>query len=211
MVMQGTWSVTDAKPGGAPAARPRPYWLIGSALLALIVVVLAVAFLLDRQLRPRVGVGPAAGTSSVTAGTPSRTISGEADLSLLATPLEREVAAAYLRYWAVYGAALESLDSSRLREVSDGNRLQEATADVRELASEGVAARFQVRHSFRVVHAAPTEAAIQDEYVNTSYAVDPQTRQPVGEPGEAQRARNTYYLRRINSSWKVVDAKKGWE
>ena len=34
----------------------RPYWLIGLALLGLVVILLAGAFLLDRQLRPRVGI-----------------------------------------------------------------------------------------------------------------------------------------------------------
>lgn len=193
------------------AAQRRSHIGIGVGLLALVFVIVAGAFLLNRQLRPRVGIEAIAGPSALqgSESPASRTISSESEIGLLATPLQREVATAYLRYWTVYGAAMESLDSSGLASVADGARLKEASADIDDLRAEGVAAKFQVKHSIVILSATPTDATVRDEYTNSSYAVSPITRQALGDPNGSQHANNTYFLRRINGAWKVIDGVKG--
>lgn len=204
MTVQGTWSMAET--GSAKrTAKPRSYWLAGSVLLLLVAVILSGAFLLDRQFRPRVGIETATGGSPGAVTAPGRTISTEAEIAQLATPLEREVATAYLRYWALYSTAMETLDSSRLVEVATGERLSQAVAEVEDLRADGIAAKIQVKHNFQVLKATEREAAVRDEYINSSYAVDPQTRKPVGDPGQSQRFVNTYSLERVGSAWKVVD------
>ena len=194
----------------ADARQQRPYVGIGLGLLALIFVLVVGAFLLNRQLRPQVGLDPAGAAAARGAGQlPSRTISGESEIGLLATPLQKDIATAYLRYWAVYGSAMETLDTSRLSEVAAAGRLQEAIEEVEELKAEGVAAKVQIKHSFSVTSATETEASIRGEYINSSYAVDPVSRRPVGEPGQSQHSVHTYHLKRIDGAWKVVGGTRG--
>src|SRR5690242_477824 len=86
-------------------SRPqRPYVAIGVIILTLVFVAVGAAFLLNRELRPQVGIEPATSTAAV-GPLPSRTITGESEIGLLATPLQRDIAQAYLRYWALYGEA----------------------------------------------------------------------------------------------------------
>jgi ABC-type transporter MlaC component len=180
-------------------SRPqRPYVAIGAIILTLVFVAVGAAFLLNKQLRPQVGIEPVAGVSG-------RTMSGREDVEKLASSLEKQIATAYLNYWSVYGAAMENRDTSHLAEVTAGDRLQQATTEVEELKSQGIAAKIQVRHSFSITQVADKEATIQDSYLNASYAVDPQTRAPVGEPGKSQQVVNTYSMARINGAWKVTD------
>ncbi len=65
--MRADETLNQATPGAnlGPAHR-RPYWIVGLGLLGLVVVLLAGAFLLDKQLRPRVGIEtpPAAATTA---------------------------------------------------------------------------------------------------------------------------------------------------
>jgi hypothetical protein len=46
----------------------RPYWLVGLALLGLVLAILGGAFMLDRQLRPRVEVSGSSGRETTRAG-----------------------------------------------------------------------------------------------------------------------------------------------
>src|SRR5688572_8655168 len=83
------------------------------ALLALILLGLATAFVLDRLNRPPVGMTqpPAGGSQSQQpsnqAAPPSaNTIRSLADIAQLRSPAEQDVARAYFRYWDVYAAAM---------------------------------------------------------------------------------------------------------
>ena len=212
MTSDNSADVRDAHP-------PRPYLMIGLALFGVIVLAVGAALLLDRHLRPRLGIKPAtetipratppANTSSQEAGQPSavmapKAISGPADIQSLGSPLEREVATAYLHYWTVYAEAMETLDPSRLAEVAAGDILRLTTEDVEQSRRDGEAARIQIKHSFSVISIAPNQATVRDEYTNSSYAIDPQTKQPIGAPGQSERLTDTYTLRRIDGVWKVV-------
>jgi hypothetical protein len=198
--------VLDEMAPDTQARQQRPYFMIGLGLLALVSVIVAGALLLDRQLRPRLGIEPVAGTSESASGSPSRTISTESEINLLTVPLQREVAAGYLNYWKVYAAAVESLDASKLSDVTADERLEEAQAEVADLRAAGRAAKIQVRHSFSVLSATANEASLKDRYVNSSYAIDPTTKQPIGAPGQSQSTTVSYSLRRMDGRWKVVEA-----
>lgn len=196
-----------------PAAATRPYWLVGTALLVLVVMAVASALLLDRRFRSPVGIergerpASSATTATGSAGA-STTITNASELGRLNSPLERDVARAYLRYWDVYSEAMLSLDVSKLPEVTAAARLQEAQEEVADLKAGGVAARIQVAHRLRVLSATAQEASIWDEYVDSSFAIDPSTKQPIGAPGASERVISTYVLRPINGAWKVVGGRK---
>src|SRR5689334_10313104 len=101
---------------------------VGLALLALVVVVLGGGSVLARRLRSPVGtepaatapVSPAATAQGAGTGAPGGpvVVSQPSDIARLRTPLEREVAQAYLRYWDVYAEAMGTLDPGRLSEVT---------------------------------------------------------------------------------------------
>ncbi len=206
---------------GADPERRRPFWVVGLALLGLVVVMLVGAFLLDRQLRPDVGIGPAAAVpvageatetpqpgllpTSPAAGisTPVATMAPAG--GAVATPSRaEEVEQAYLKYWEVYSEAMYTLSTSRLSEVAAGERLGQAIVEVEKLKAQGKAAKIEVEHDFFVFDVTATSAAVHDEYVNNSYAIDPQTKQPVGAPGKSESIVDTYFLERMDGIWKVV-------
>jgi len=185
--------------------------LVGVAMLVVVLLALATAFLLDRVNRPPVGIGqaptagiPAQPPSPQAAATDSAPIRSLADVDRLRSPVEQAVARAYLRYWDVYAVAMETRSTARLAEVTAGGRLQEATDEVGDLLVEGIAARIQVSHSFTLHDVGENDATIRDEYVNSSYVIDPLSRQPIGDPGTSQRIVNSYFLRRLDGVWKIV-------
>ncbi|MPZ14367.1 MAG: hypothetical protein GEU73_08075 [Chloroflexi bacterium] len=69
---------------GGPEPR-RPYWVVGLALLCLVGAVLGSALLLDRQLRPEVGIEPAptlpgaAEPKGVSSGSATNSATGDAE------------------------------------------------------------------------------------------------------------------------------------
>ena len=189
----------------------RPFWLIGSILLGFVLLVLAAAFLLDRQFRTPVGtqtaVAPAAGAS---AGATSQGQSQAAAVQvpwqrIARTPLEREVEEAYARYWQVLGAAFLSLDASRLPEVMDGDELARAQDQIKDLQARGRLGKvaLEFHPSFREV--TPERAVVFDEHINRSVFLDAATKQEIPTSGAPELARVSYELRKVNGTWKVVD------
>jgi hypothetical protein len=222
-----------ASPTPEPAA-PR-FWRIGLLLLAGVLVLLLGAFLLDRQLRPRVGVEPlpasnatappgvataartqapgsqpGAGTTTgpqATAGTgtPSPATGASSPVASSPASLQREIETAYLRFWEVRAEALFIPDASRLPEVMAGPALDREREQIDQLRARGQAAKLVVEHHIALRSAGPTTAVVYDEYVNKSYLVDAQTKEPVGTPGPGGIAKVSYVLEKIDGSWKVVD------
>lgn len=226
-----TDEMADETTGNDNCVPPRrPYWPVGLALLALVIVLLGASFVLNARLRPAVGVEPAAttadarslvptasatvavtGASSPEAATSapgartvitpeSRTSGGPSD----STALEAEVKQAYLRYWDVYANAMYTLDISHLPDVAAGDRLREAIAEVDDLKAQGKAAKIVVEHHFFVFNVTENTASVHDEYVNNSYAIDPRSKNPMGTPGPGQHLVDTYDLQRIDGVWKVI-------
>jgi len=219
----------ETQAGADVSTEPRrPYWAVGLVLLAVVIVVLAAAFLLDRQLRPRVGIEPSptmpvlaqASTPPTVAPSPTLPAAATPTARAAATPmvaasptalrvanssLEREIEEAYLRYWDVLTQAYLNLDTSHLSEVMSGAELARQEQQIRDLQAQGRAAKLEVQHRIAFVQVSPDHAVIYDEYLNRSIFVDPVTKQelPTKEPPATEKI--SFEMRRINGSWKVVD------
>ncbi len=205
----------------------RPWWPVGLALLGLVAVVLVGAVLLDRQLRPRVGVDPtpavpaAAQTPSVLPSptaltTASPTVSGVATVPtatatlpgvrVATSPLEREIEDAYYRYLQVYSDAVLNLDTSRLSEVLDGEALRSVAEEVDDRKASG--RPLKVIEDDRLIAFGPvteTQASLIDEYTSRSVVVDANTKQPLPRTSPPTRIRQTYVFRKLDGTWKIVD------
>lgn len=206
----------------------RPYWAVGLVLLAVVIVVLTAAFLLDRQLRPRVGIEatattpalaqaatpptaalsptvPAAATPAAPAAAVPTVAASPTGLPVASSPLEREIEEAYLRYWDVLTQAYLNLDTSRLSEVMSGAELARQEQQIRDLKAQGRAAKLEAQHRIAFVQVSADHAVIYDEYLNRSIFVDPVTKQelPTKEPPATEKI--SFEMRKINGNWKVVD------
>lgn len=215
---------TKSDLGASPEPR-RPFWVVGLLLLGLVVAVLVGAFLLDRQLRPSVGIEPAPAVpvvgkatetsqpgrqpTSPAAGIPTQVTTTTQAGAGAGSPSPKEVEQAYLKYWEVYSEAMYTLDTSRLSEVAAGERLEQAVTEVEKLKAQGKAAKIDVEHDFFVFDATANTARVHDEYVNNSYAIDPETKRPIGAPGKSESIVDTYFLERIDGVWKVVRGVRG--
>lgn len=127
-------------------------------------------------------------------------------LRLADSPLEREVQAAYLRYWDVLTEANLSLDTSRLPEVTAGRELAQAQQQVEELKAKGKAAKVDVEHRIALAKVTPDEAVVADEYLNKSVYVDPVTKAEFKTTAPPTVEKLSFTLRKIDGEWKVVEA-----
>lgn len=211
------------QPGGTGPrtddSRGRPYWLVGIVLLGVMVAVLGGALALDRTLRPRVGIDPAAvadvEASATTASlqavprlpqqTPRVQDSAAADTGTGTNqPIPAAVERAYLRYWDVYSAALSTLDVNRLPDVMAGDELADAQRQVRDLRSQGRRATVDVQHDYVVVPIGESKATVHDKYRNRSYMVDATTGERVQSPGEGRIVEIAAQLELVEGTWKVT-------
>lgn len=208
--------------------RRRPFWVVGLVLLGLVVAVLAGALLLDRQLRPGVGIEPVPTTGTATpipgsgggrapterpifptaqvpdvAATPIERIGG---VPIASSPLEREVEAAFQNYLQVCSQAVWELDTSHLHEVLAGEALRWVTDEVNQLKADGRPVKIiEEERKVALARVTETSATVVDDYVSRSVYVDPQTRQPLPRTKPPTRVRQSYELRKIDGTWKIVD------
>jgi hypothetical protein len=126
----------------------------------------------------------------------------------LLSPLQKEVADAYLRYWAVRTQAFYDLDPARLREVLAGAELARDEEDIRKLREQGRAADLDVELNFRILSATPAEATVYDEYLNRSVHLDAVTKQvlPTKDPPTVLKV--SFEMKKIDGAWKVVDVRR---
>ncbi len=208
--------------GGDPQAEHRfPYWVVGLAFLAVVVIILAAAFLLNRQLRSPVGIQPLARTSASSVPAPAghrggasaitpRPVVTPAPTSMptaAPTPIlspRQQVVQAYHRYWQDYGQALYTLNTSHLSVVAADGELQQVRAQVVSLREAKRAVRVLVSHHALIVYIKGNNATIYDEIRNRSFTINPITKQPPRGSSQADLERDLYYLRKIHGSWKVV-------
>ena len=149
------------------------------------------------------------GQPTTPAGEPSPSPSPAVTATAEATPtpsVEEVVIEAYLRYWDVYGEGLFDLDTSRFGEVMTGPRLERALDEVESLRGDARAVKIVVENHPVVVRVEADEAVVFDEYENNSYLIDPETKEPVGEPGTGEVIRDTVTLTRSGETWKVLDS-----
>ncbi|MGE0544371.1 MAG: hypothetical protein AB7R89_29775 [Dehalococcoidia bacterium] len=210
---------------GASAAREhQQYRLIALALLGLVLAALVGAFLLDRRVRPRVGIDPTAAIPAVAEATaPIGAVSMPPAASMVPTataaavpssvrvarsPLEREIEDAYFHYWDVLAQAYLNLDPSGLADVTSGAELTRQEQQVRDLRAQGKAAKLIADHHLIFVEVSVDRAVIYDEYLNRSIFVDPVTKQelPTRDPPETEKI--SFQMRKINGVWKIVDGRR---
>jgi hypothetical protein len=196
----------------------RPYWLVGLALLGLVLAILGVAFILDRQLRPRVEVQP---VGAMVEEKPAPLVSAEPQRAQTPTPpsaapavsaatpaadprLLQEIEDGYRRYWEVYSDALFNLDTSRLPEVATEDELRRMREEVEDFRRRNRAVRAVVTHSYLVVDVTASEAKVYDEIRDSSFLIDPVTKQPPQGPDAGQLSKDVFFLRKVDGTWKVI-------
>jgi hypothetical protein len=204
--------------GNSVAEPGRPYLRIGLTLLALLLGLLGGADIVDRQLRPRVEVQPAAvvargqASPSVAAErqpSPAPAEPGAARVTAAETPaadprLLQEIEDAYRNYWEVYSAALFNLDTSRLGEVAADEELQRMRDEVEDFRRRGRAVRAIVTHTHLVLDVTASEAKVYDEIRDSSFLVDSVTKQPPEGPDPRHLVKDIFYLNKVEGTWKVV-------
>lgn len=215
---------------GSREESQRSHWVLGLALLGVVLAVVIGAIFLDRELRPRVGIEPAPtpasaaqapGSPLATATTPaattavaSSTIATAHDptpapsptgLSVATSTLEREIEDAYLHYWDVLAQAYVNLDTSRLATAMSGAELTRQEGQIQALEAEGKAAKLDVEHRIVLVQVSPEHAIIYDEYTNRSVYLDAATKRelPTHDPPSMEKI--TFEMKRLEGNWKVID------
>lgn len=201
---------------------PRPFWAIGLALLALVLVLLAGAFLLTRHFTSHVGIEPTAHRPGKTIPSPATHRSGGAPATTsptaatTATPAptaqatptlspRQQVTQAYHRYWQTYSQALYTLDTSRMDTVATDSELKRVQAEVAGFRREGRAVHVRVTHDAVIVSLKGDAATVYDEQHDRSFLIDPVTKGPhVGPNSPAHLEKDIYYFKKVHGVWKVV-------
>ncbi len=201
----------------------RAYCPIGLALVALVVAVLGAAFVLDRQLRPRVDVQPAAppAVEAIAPSASTQVLPTPARSSPTAAPspsaeggiaperpaddprLVQEIEDAYRGYWEVYSAALFNLDTSRLPEIAVDDELHRLREEIEDFRRRNRAVRAVVTHSHLVIDVTATEATIYDEIRDSSFLIDPVTKGPPQSADPRHVVKDIFYLKKVEGTWKV--------
>lgn len=210
---------------GAQSSRNPSYWKVGGALLGLVVVVLAGAFLLNQKLQPQVDVAPAAtvvrtitphpASSEHHAQTPRATIqpaiavTSSAKISPTVRPSptptpRRALMQAYHRYWQSYSQALYTLDTSHMSGVAVGAELRRVQAEVAGFRQRNRAVHVRATHSALIVSVKGDSAIVYDEIHNRSFTIDPVTKQPPQGSNQVDIEKDIYYFKRISGTWKVT-------
>jgi hypothetical protein len=209
--------------GANPESAGRtPYWLVGLALLAVVVILLVAAFLLNEHLRSNVGVQPLTPSVSKKGGTapkrpsgtviptkvsPTPAVTRSPTLTPRPTPTptpRQQVTQAYYRYWRGYSQALYTLTTSHIGQVAAGGELRRIEAEVAGFRRQNYAVRVRVSHHALIVSIKGDTATIYDEVLNRSFAIDPVTKQPGQGSNRADLEKNIYTLKRIGGVWKVT-------
>jgi hypothetical protein len=174
--------------------------------------------LLDRQLRPQADVQPAApaaieavlGPAPTQIPTPARSAPPGAESGVApgqpadAPRLVQEIEDAYRRYWEFYSAALFDLDASRLPDVAADDELRRLRDEIADLRRRNRAVRAVITHSFLVVDVTESEAKVYDEMRDSSFLIDPVTKQPPQGPDARHLEKDIFYYRKVEGTWKVI-------
>ncbi len=136
-------------------------------------------------------------TATVVANTPSAP-------TPQARSVEDEVRAAYLAYWDAYSRAVLNLDASLVTAVAAGEELTGIQQEIEGLRRQGVALRIVVQHDVAVVDLSERSATVLDRYVNNSFAVDAQTKDPPTAAGSGDVIQHVFSLERRDGRWLVV-------
>jgi hypothetical protein len=115
-----------------------------------------------------------------------------------------QVEQSYLKHWDVYAAALRNMDTSHLSEVLTGAALTTVTKQVEEQRRMNQPVLIRVEHNYSITLTGASMASVDDNYINHSVRLDPNTGQPI-EKDPNQRVHKSYTLKKVNDTWKVSD------
>lgn len=202
--------------------RERPYWVTAVAIIAVVAVIVVGGVWLANRFRPQVSVepapplpaavattaprvtqAPAAKVAVAAAVTPTPTLPG--GLRIGNSPLEREIEAAYLRYWDVLAQAYFDLDGSHLTEVMAGEELRQTQEQIQQLKSQGRAAKVDVVHQMAFVKVAPESAQLYDQYLNRSVFLDTVTKEELKTSQPPTKEKLLFSMEKRDGQWKVVE------
>jgi hypothetical protein len=119
--------------------------------------------------------------------------------------LAAEVSLAYEHYWQVRADALLHLDKTHLTEAMEGDHLASTSHLIDELRDENRAIQTSVDHDYHVIEATNTSASVFDDYLSSSFYIDPVTLAPISQPA-SDELRVLYRFQQFDGVWKVVDS-----
>lgn len=156
---------------------------VGGSLLGLLVVGLIVGFVL------------LGGNGSPTSnGSPSPT----------PTDVKAQVEVAYLRAWDVWDDAMRTLDPSRLSTAMTGRALQAVTDQVEEARRKNEPVSIEAEHNYRIDIVDEATASVDDNYINHSVRLDPETGQPKESP-PSKRVHKSFTMKLVDGTWKLAE------
>ena len=158
---------------------------VGGSLLGLVVIGLVIGFL---ALRGDGAPPPASETNDPTP-TP--------------TDVRAQVEQAYLHAWDVWADALLELDPSGLDEAMTGPALELVTDQVEAQAEINQPVRIRAEHNYRIVMINGTTASVDDQYVNHSVRLDPDTLEPIEDDPRFEEHRS-FTMRLVDGTWKLA-------
>ena len=156
---------------------------VGGALLTVLVIGLIVGFVL-------LGGNDAPPSN----GSPSPT----------STDVKTQVEAAYLDAWDVWDEAMRNLDPSRLSDAMTGRALQAVAAQVEEARRKNEPVSIEAEHNYRIDIVDATTASVDDNYINHSVRLDPETGQPKESP-PSKRVHKSFTMRLVDGTWKLAE------
>jgi hypothetical protein len=111
---------------------------------------------------------------------------------------------AYYRYWRDYSQALFTLDTSHMSDVAAGAELKRVQAEVADLRQGNYAVHVRVSHSALIVSIKGDTATVYDDQRDSSFLINPVTKEPHNGSVQPYPEKDIYYLRKMNGNWKVV-------
>ena len=76
--------------------------------------------------------------------------------------------------------------------------------EVEDFRRRGRAVRAVVTHSYLILDTTETAATLYDEIRDSSFLINPVTKQPSEGPDARQLSKDIYYFKKVDGVWKVV-------
>jgi hypothetical protein len=158
---------------------------VGGGLLGLLVLVLVIGFVLFNR-----GDGKPLPQASSPSPTP--------------TDVHAQVEAGYLAFWDSWKVANDKLDPAPLDQTMTGSALAAARELIQKQQQKNQPVRVEVAHKYAITLLDTQTASLDDQFIDHSVRLDPNTRQPV-EKDPNHKVHNTYTLRKVDGQWKVAE------
>lgn len=119
-----------------------------------------------------------------------------------------EIERDYLRHWEVWAEANLKLQPELVGAVATGAALEALTEQVSQQKEKNQPVRIRVEHNHRIIYpvpdVGPDTATVEDNYINHSVRLDPDTMEPI-EPDPNDQVRVSFTLKKVDGRWKVAE------